>query len=186
MPLPLPPPFVPVVLDGDRPALAEALARAAARPEHARLSWCPRLDRLDAALVLVPERDREAALAFVDPALLALYRAVAACLPPGVPLHLHPPRALLLDGAYLCELAVVAADGSRPAWLALGLDVPLRGPPSAVTLAGAGAEGVEASALLTAFCRHLLPLADAFETDGVGAFAGHLRAITLDRPGPLP
>ena len=185
MPLSLPPPFVPVVLDGDCPALAEALARAAAGPEHGRLSWCPRHDRLDAALVLVPERPRETALAFADPALLALYRAVAARLPPGVPLHLHPPRALLLDGAYLCELAVVAAAGPRPAWLAFGLDVPLRGPLSAVTLAGTGAE-VDASTLLTAFCRHLLPLADTFETDGAGAFAGHLRAITLDGPGPPP
>ncbi|MCB1882675.1 MAG: hypothetical protein KDG89_01570 [Geminicoccaceae bacterium] len=163
----LPPPFKLAVLQQGRAPLPAARARPVA---HGEVLWEERPDRLAFALVL--EADGADAPASGHVALLALYRALAAGLPPGVPLHVRRPPALLLDGAPLVKMVAEAEAGA----LRLAADVPLRGPGSPADM---GAVDLDAAGLLLGFCRHLLPLGDLFAEGGLAAVAPQWNALAF-------
>lgn len=178
MPLPiLPPPYTLALVDRERDPLEHARARSRAGVLDGLLVLADRTDRLALALLLEPDRPRA-------PTLLALYLlanaaadALAARLPPLLPVTHRWPGGLLVDGAEIGRLRLAVADGPAeqpPAWIVLGLDIRLAAgvepglEPDRTSLAELGCADTTAVELAEGVSRHFLTWLERLEQDGLG------------------
>ncbi len=149
-------------------AFAHAQSRAAAGGAAGDLLWVPHDDRLDCAVILVPNPPLEDVGVARRLSLVALADALARAAPPQCPVGMAPPGALLVDGA---QAGVVHA-ASIGAAVVVGVTVRLTGDeapglrPERTSLRDEGFEDVDAVDLLEAFTRHLLRWIDVWEQDG--------------------
>ncbi len=173
----LPPAFQLVGLDRDVPAFERAVRAAPRGIEDGTVYWSERTDRLDMALVLEPEAPPATALEAVLVLAVATCEALAASLPPALPVACAWPGDLLLDGARTggvrAALAPTADPQELPPWLVLGLCLelaPRGGVPDALpdltSLADQGAGEVAATDLLDAVGRRFLHWAGRWREDG--------------------
>jgi biotin-(acetyl-CoA carboxylase) ligase len=156
----LPPPYLPVTLPATQSALAAACAGVAESVAEGTLYWADRTDRLDAALVLTPDRPRRALLPVLYVAALGAGDALGGLLPPTVPVTFAWPERIEVDGEALGRIALVLPDTAGdavPHWLVLGLELDVAG------VAAMVGEGLEAALLLAGFARHFLVWLDAWE-----------------------
>lgn len=165
---PLPPVFTPILqLREGKDALRRAIALA---PEKGAgtLVWSAALHRVEAAVVLEPER----ILAASRPALLvaanALADALTALAEPELAVTLRWPATLALNGAEIGALTLAtppdAAENDVPAWIAVGFSLRLAPSgaaepgltPDHTSLATEGLADITAEAIVGAWARHLL------------------------------
>lgn len=165
---PLPPVFTPILhLREGKDVLRRAIALA---PEKGAgtLIWSSALHRVEAAVILEPER----ILAASRPAFLvaanALADALTALAAPELPVTLRWPATLLLNGGEIGHLTLVAppeaTDADVPAWLVVAFCLRLSSPahqepgltPNNTSLATEGLADITAEAIVGAWARHLL------------------------------
>ncbi|MES2711735.1 MAG: biotin/lipoate--protein ligase family protein [Pseudomonadota bacterium] len=164
----LPPVFTPILhLREGKDALRRAIALA---PEKGAgtLVWSSALHRVEAAVVLEPER----ILAASRPAFLvaanALADALTALAAPELPVTLRWPATLALNGGEIGALTLAtppdAGENDVPAWMVVGFSLRLAAPeqlepgltPDHTTLATEGQGDITAEAIVGAWARHLL------------------------------
>lgn len=144
-------------------------------------------NRLMAALVMAPEVPLEEAMAMLPVCGLGFQNALGALAPPEVAVHLDWDGGLRINGAS-CGRLRVAAGGSdpaaEPAWLIVGLDLPLMqltdSPgdiPDQTALYEEGCGDVDAVSLLEAWARHTLVWITRWEDEGPRALHADWRGL---------
>ncbi len=179
MPLPLlPPAFHLVALDPELDAFARAVRAAPRGIDDGTLYWADRSDRLDLAIVLEPEAPAARTLEALYVLTLAAGDAMAALLPPSVPVAFAWPGELILAGARAgkvrAALAPVADADGLPPWLVLALQIDV-GPlgdkpgliPDRTSLHGEGAGDAEVVPLVESVSRHFLHWTNRWHEDGL-------------------
>jgi BirA family transcriptional regulator, biotin operon repressor / biotin---[acetyl-CoA-carboxylase] ligase len=179
--LSLPPAYRARRLEGRAAALRAAAAAGEAGEEEGLVLWADRGDRLDAALLLKPDRSRRETLPVIYAASLAFADALGAFAPPPAPISFRWPAAIEIDGALAGGLALALAPSppdAVPAWGALGLDLDLAGGPKEpgdrihrTTILEEGFEDFTVPALLEGFARHFLVWLNRWEGEGLAPVA---------------
>jgi len=198
----LPPPYrawrLPATVDARRAAIEAARGGI----EEGVFYWVDRSDRLEAALVLTPERPLRALYSTVYVAALGLAGALGSVLPATATVTFAWPNWIEANGGrvgrLLLSLPACEAD-AVPAWLILGIDLALAGDPAddapgrnrdSTNLMEEGMEGADATDLLEGFSRHFLVWLRTWEADGFvpvrEAWLNRCRAFPSQRPVPLP
>jgi biotin-(acetyl-CoA carboxylase) ligase len=179
----LPPPYRLVRLAAGTDSLAAAVAAAGAGDEEGSLYWAAHPKRLDAALLLAPDRPRRHVLPVVHVAALGLADALGTLAPPTADLTFGWPAVIEVNGGVAGRLRVLLPPGGAgevPPWLVLGLDLALAADeheeepgrhPERTTLAEEGFEDITAAALLESFSRHFLAWLGAWDEDGLARIA---------------
>lgn len=176
-----PPAFRPVAIAyGD--AADIACARAAAGGEAGTLVWHRRLDRLDAAVVLEPDRTAAATRFATTVAAKALADALGALAPPATRVAVNRDGSVSVNGATVGDVRLrlpdSVADGDVPPWAVLAVHVDVLGDPAddspgldphRTSLRDEGFDDALSATLLESFARHLLYWMDSWLTDGEGA-----------------
>lgn len=175
MPLPVLPSVYSLVVTGSDP-FARAKAQACERVEDGLLVLADRADRLLLALLLEPDRPRSSSLLVFYAHANAVGDALAALLPPLLPVTFGWPASVLVDGANVGRLRLAIADcgGSEvPPWLVLGIELELAGGPGEpgerpeqAGLAELGALDLDPARLTEAWSRHFLTWLERFEREG--------------------
>jgi len=173
----LPPLLQPIPVEGS--AFDAAYAHAAAGADPGTLTWTPRRDRLDCAVVLAPDRPLAQTRPAVCVVLLALADALGALGPPKVAVRFGWPDRVVVNGALAGGLRFAAppgvAEAAVPDWAVVGVTVDVLGAadddspglhPERTALREEGFGDLSPLELLESFARHLLARMDAWESDG--------------------
>jgi biotin-(acetyl-CoA carboxylase) ligase len=175
-------PVIPLREGGD--ALSRAVALA---PEHGAgtLVWVRSSARIEAAVVLEPDRMLGAARGAIYAAASALGDALAAFGPPEVPLTFRWPDLVLVNGGQVGQVRMAwpegTADQAVPEWLVVAVEARVSFPRgwepghglAQTSLADEGwsAEETSAAELTAAWARHLMAgLAEWQREDATGGF----------------
>ncbi len=177
----LPPAYDLLVIAGERDAFDRACEFARTSVEDGLLVWNERRDRLQMAVLLEPEAALPITLQALSVFVLALGDALGGFTAPALPLALRWPNIVLVDGMELararCTWAEPAAAGDIPAWLVLGLDMPLHEPPEPGrepdrwTLEGAAGGSVAPAEIVAQIGRHFLLWTDRWQREGFAPIA---------------
>ncbi len=177
----LPPAYDLVVIAGERDAFDRACELARTRVEDGLLVWNERRDRLQMAVLLEPEAALPITLQALSVFVLALGDALGGFTAPALPLALRWPNIVLVDGMELararCAWSDPAAADDSPAWLVLGVDMPLHEPPEPgrepdrLTLEGAAGEPVAPAEIVAQIARHFLLWVDRWQSQGFAPIA---------------
>lgn len=197
----LPPVYRAVRIAPDRAAMVEARAAAATGGEDGTLFWSDRSDRLDAALLLRPDRARRDTLPVIYVAALAFADALGAFAPPPAPVSFTWPHGILLDGALIGGLSLVCAPcgaDAIPAWAVLGCELALAADsgepgrnPYRTSIADEDFEGFSVAAQIEGFSRHFLAWLNRWDAGEAAAIMaewsrrafGAMLHPTVDLPG---
>jgi len=198
--LSLPPLFSPVPLPADGVPLAAARAAAEKEDAMGRLFYAQRPDRLEAAVVLAPERRQAAALPVLYPLHLGLCDALGALLPPQYAVQFAWPDRICLNGA-LCgavafDLPAVDTKAELP-WMTVAVTLALVGHPEGrepgqmrerTTFYDEGAGEIAPGEIIEAFARHFLSWLTRWEDRGLEALwsAWQGRALGYDQDAEFP
>ena len=173
----LPPAYRDIQLAADRSALVEAKAAARAGMEEGILFWSERSDKLDAALLLQPDRPRGETLPVIYVAALAFADALGAFAPPPAPISFAWPGGILADGAQIGALSLACAPSNPdaiPDWAVLGFQLALAAGdeepgqrPDRTSIAEQDFEGFSIAAQIEGFGRHFLAWLSRWDTEGV-------------------
>ncbi|NCQ25394.1 MAG: hypothetical protein COW54_10980 [Rhodobacteraceae bacterium CG17_big_fil_post_rev_8_21_14_2_50_63_15] len=145
------------------------------------------VNRLLAALVLVPEVPLKEAMAMLPACGIGFQNALGALAPPEVAVHLEWAGGIRVNAA-CCGRLRVAAGGrdpaAEPAWLVVGLDLPLLqttdrpgDTPDQTALHDEGCAEVDALLLLEAWARHTLLWINTWEAEGTRALHAEWRGL---------
>jgi biotin-(acetyl-CoA carboxylase) ligase len=177
----LPPPYRARRLAGDRSAVALARQAAADGVEEGTLFWSDRSDRMDAALVLRPDRARRDTLPVIYVAGLAFATALGTFAPPPTPISFRWPGGIIIDGGLAGDLSLDCAPSAAdavPAWAVLGMRLALAGgaeepgrAPYRTSVVGEDFEGFSVVAQIEGFCRHFLAWLERWEAEGLAPVA---------------
>ncbi|MBP2295533.1 biotin/lipoate--protein ligase family protein [Azospirillum rugosum] len=189
----LPPVFHPQPV-ADRDPFDAAVAEAAAGGEPGTLFWTPRRDRLEAAVVLAPDRPLADTRHAVAVTQVALADALEALGPPNLAIAFDLNSRILLNGAAVGEVAFAAPPGAAedavPDWAVVGVRVDVLGDPDdpdpglhpdRTALREEGFGDMEAPRLLESFARHVLFWMNVWENDGFEPVRRAWQARALDR-----
>ena len=200
--LSLPPLFTPSPLAGGAVPLREARAVAESDESIGRLFYAQRPDRLEAALILAPERTLRAALPVLYPLHLGLCDALGALLPPQNAVQFGWPDQIFLNGA-LCGAVTLQAPSddlkAKVDWMLVGLTLNVMGQPGDLdpgrdrentSLHEEGAADLAPGPIIEAFARHFLAWLNLWEDQGLaslwapwsGRALGHDEAAVFDGP----
>lgn len=145
-------------------------------------------ERLRAAIVLAPEAPLEDAMAMVFAAALGFADAFGALAPPEVGMHMDWPGGLRVNGAKCGQLHASASDPTpdrEPAWLVIGLDLPIfptnaadepGHTPDVTTLIEEGCAEVAPTELLEHWSRHMLVWINTWLDEGIAPLHAEWRA----------
>lgn len=181
----LPDPVFPPLLAGHAvkaPALpfqAACEGAQAGRLDAGDIVWARDTGRLDCAIVLEPDVDRDTAAEMLFVAQVALGDAIGAVAPPEIAVRYRWPDVITVNGAMAGAARLAMAGESdpdgAPRWLVVGVDVAIRRAsftldPGAdadrTTLWDEGCTELDRTGLLESFCRHFLSWIDGWGTDG--------------------
>ena len=163
----LPSVFEPVALREGADALDRAAELAPTRGAGT-MPWVRSASRLEAAVVLEPERPLAAARLAVLAAASALADALAFLGPPELPIGLRWPTGVTLDGALVGAVRLREPPGAAlhlpPDWIAVGVEARIAFPaairpgdvPHLTSLEEQGYAGIETEALVAAWARSLM------------------------------
>ncbi|WP_162901431.1 biotin/lipoate--protein ligase family protein [Breoghania sp. L-A4] len=141
--------------------------------------WARNLDRLQLAVVLEPDVERVRAREMLFVAMVALGDSLGALAPPEVaitwswPCTVHVNRARL--GAMELAIAPDEDENGAPAWMAVGMDLPIRPDPKGpepgfsmdrTTLYDEGCVELDRTMLIESYCRHLLTWIHTWSEEG--------------------
>lgn len=178
----LPSLYQPLPLREGADALARAVALAPSRGAGL-LCWTRSLARLEAAVVLEPDRPLRAARPAILAAASALAESLAAFAPPEIPVAVRWPASVAVNLAEAATLRLAAPEGvgerEVPGWLAVGVEVRLAFPPGRdpglvphlTSLEEEGFGTLAADDLLAAWARHLMGALYDWTADGMPALA---------------
>jgi BirA family transcriptional regulator, biotin operon repressor / biotin---[acetyl-CoA-carboxylase] ligase len=165
-----------VQIAADRSALDAAQTEALAGGEEGTFFWSDRSDKLDAALLLQPDRPRRETLPVIYVAALAFADALGAFAPPPAPISFEWPYGVLIDDALIGALSFACAPSGAdtlPAWAVLGFELALTANaeepgqrPHSTSIAEQGFERFSVPALLEGFSRHFLAWLNRWDTEG--------------------
>ena len=179
--LSLPPLFTPTPLVGAAVPLREARRSAEGDDGTGQLFYAQRPDRLEAALILAPERSLRAALPVLYPLHLGLCDALGALLPPQYAVQFGWPDRIYLNGALCGAIALQALSDDLKAeadWLLVGLTLDVMGQPEDLdpghdrektSLYEEGASEHGPGPIIEAFARHFLSWLNRWEDQGLAA-----------------
>lgn len=186
-----PPLFTPVTVGGD--ALRHAVTSARAGAGAGSLSWSRDADRFSVAVVFEPEMNLRAARFAHYVTMVGMADALGVLGPPYKPITFAWPDRLVLDGAVVGQVRLVAPeqpDDEVPEWLVAGVAIRLRFPgtlddpgrtPDRTALYEEGFGDVTAPALAEAFARHLLNWISRWLEEGAESVASEwLSHLPLD------
>ncbi|MGF1551849.1 MAG: DUF4444 domain-containing protein [Paracoccaceae bacterium] len=173
-------PLFPPRLYGERAAsgaevMTRAVSRASVGIDPGLVVWHAGPDRLNAAVVLAPERPLGEAAGVVLAVACALADALGALAPPEVSVHFDWPGGLRVNGALAGELRAEAATddpAAEPDWLVVAFAVdflPTAEPRGGDETTGLYAEGcgeITPVGLLESATRHMLVWLNRFEEEG--------------------
>lgn len=145
-------------------------------------------DALRAAVVFTPEQPLATAVTALVACGVSFQNALGALAPPEVSVHLTWPGEILVNGARCGRLRITAATAdpaAEPAWLVVGLDVPLRLPdgaapgedPGRTALSEEGCIDVDPVGLLESWVRHSLLWITRWSADGPRALHREWRGL---------
>ena len=175
----LPPLYEACPLASDRRPLAAAERAAREGDATGRLYYAERLDRLEAALVLGPDRPLYEALDAAYLLMLGMGEALGAVLPPQVAVHYGwPDRLLVNDGlaGAFCLISPTDDPEAHPDWLVAGLTLDVMGTPEGpepglrpgdTSLWEEGISDIGPDQILEAFARHFLSVLNDWEGAGL-------------------
>jgi len=193
----LPPPYRSVRIEAQRSAVAAAREAAAAGAEEGAIFWSERSDRLDAALLLAPDRTRRETLPVIYVAGLAFAEALGLFAPPPTPISFRWPGGIVIDGGLAGHLSLACAPSAAdavPAWAILGFELALASAedepgrtPYSTSVAEEGFEDFSVAAQLEGFSRHFLAWLSRWESEGLAPVAAEWsrRAFGLGETAPL-
>ncbi len=177
----LPPLYRAVRLAPGRSAIDAARAAAAAGIEEGTLFWSDRVDRLDCALVLQPDRPRCDTLTVIYIASLAFADALGTFAPPPAPIAFRWPGGIVIDGGLAGRVLLDCAPSAAaavPAWAVLGCDLALVAgggdpgrEPYRTSIAEEGFDEFSVAAQIEGFSRHLLLRLGRWEAEGLAPIA---------------
>lgn len=134
---------------------------------------------LRAAIVFSPDVTLDDAMAMLPLCGVGFQNALGALAPPEVAVHLDWSGGIRINGASCGQLQVAASDHdpkAMPAWLVIGLTVPLwpdsddpGATPDQTALYAEGCADVQADALLESWVKHTLVGINTWLDDGVAA-----------------
>lgn len=175
-PLSLPPLLSGVATAPGGDAVAQAV-RAAASADGGTLYWTPDADRVQAALVLVPDRPLADTLPSVLVIACAIHDCLGALAPPETAVSHRWPAEIRVNGARCGQLRAIApaADLAEvPAWFAVGLELALAplgdnpgAAPERTSLAEEGCAGLAARRILESWARHSVNWVHRWMEDGL-------------------
>jgi biotin-(acetyl-CoA carboxylase) ligase len=176
-------------------AFEAACAGAAEGADPATLYWTPRRDKVDLAVVLMPELPRAACPLTAILGLAALGDALAAVAPPNAPLTFGWPDRMLVDGATAGGVRLALAPGAVPDWLVLGVRLDVTAPMSAEADPGhdlartwlheEGFGDVAVEDVVDAFARHFQSWVDRWSEDGFAPAIARWRQDAREAPADL-
>jgi BirA family biotin operon repressor/biotin-[acetyl-CoA-carboxylase] ligase len=166
-----------------------AALRAAERGvDPATLFWSTEPERIQAAILLAPDRPLAACLVMLKVAALALADALAALAPPQVPIAIVPPDRIELDGGLVGGARIAApscaAPNTIPEWLVVGFDVAMASgdapglQPWTTSLREEGFADIDPGHIAEAFSRHFLARLDQWQSLGEAGLEADWRAWT--------
>jgi BirA family transcriptional regulator, biotin operon repressor / biotin---[acetyl-CoA-carboxylase] ligase len=177
----LPPAYRAVRLVAECSALAEAIRAAAAGIEEGAFFWSDRADRLDAALLLTPDRPRQETLPVIYVAALAFADALGAFAPPPAPISFRWPGGIVIDGGLAGQISLRCAPSAAdaaPAWAVLGFELNVAAggdepgrTPDRTSIADEDFEGFSIAAQIEGFTRHFLARLARWDAEGLAPIA---------------
>lgn len=189
----LPPVFHPRPVT-DRDPFDAAVAAADAGGEPGTLFWTPRRDRLEAAVVLAPDRPLADTRHAAAVTLVALADALEALGPPNLAIAFNPDSRVLVNGAVVGEVAFAAPPGTTedavPDWAVVGVRIDVLGDPDdpdpglhpdRTALREEGFGDLDAPRLLESLARHTLFWMNVWENDGFEPVRRAWQGRTLNR-----
>jgi len=172
----VPPLFTAVAVDRPIDPFDKAVALASLGCDAGTLVHNVMLDQLRAALVFSPEVALEDAMPVFLACGVGFANALGSLAPPEVAVHLEWSGGIRINGASCGKLRVRASTGNpdgEPAWLVVGLEIPLmilsESPgltPDVTALFLEGCSEVDPVTLLEAWCRHTLVCVNRWFEDG--------------------
>ncbi|MGD8809138.1 MAG: biotin/lipoate--protein ligase family protein [Gammaproteobacteria bacterium] len=190
-------------------AVETACALAESGADPGTLARAPRDDVADCAIVLAPSEPLAPSLCVAYVAMVAAADALGALIPPVIPVGFGWPDRIVVNGAPVGGIRVLAAetedtanDGAVPAWMVVGLTIALKLPPAdaepgraphrtALEMEGCG--DLTVRAILESFARHFLYWMNRWQDDGfapvrlawLGRAAGYgVRNRGMETAGP--
>ena len=143
--------------------------------------WARDTARLECAIVLEPEIDRQDCPEMLFLAMVAFGDAIGALAPPEVGVRYRWPRTITINGAVAGQAHLVMAsetdDDGAPRFLVVGVDMAIHSPrdridpghePDRTTLIDECGSDIDRTELLESYARHFLAWIDTWETDGFG------------------
>ena len=177
--LSLPPAFRPIAAGARNDALSTARDLAAGGADPGSFVWAPRDDVADCAVVLAPDAPLAPSLLVAYVATVAIGDTLGALLPPVIPVVFGWPDRIVVNGAPIGGIrllaAATAAPGAVPDWMVVGCTLALRAPrdgdepgrtPHRTTLELEGCGGLTVTGLLESFARHFLYWMNRWQEDG--------------------
>lgn len=182
--------------DAQGDPFAKAVSRALTGTDPGLVTWSPRFDALEAAVVLAPELPLERAVGVFLAAPVSLGDAIGALAPPEVAVHYDWPGGIRVNGARCGRIRAAMADvspGEVPDWLVLGVEVPFLPPegreggetPDDTFLHAEGCGDVFPLPLLESWSRHLLVWINRFVDEGIAPLHAAWRARAWQMGEPL-
>ncbi len=163
-------------LDGGLDPFEKACAQALLGCDAGLVIYNLQADRLRAAIVFAPEVALEPAMAMLPACGVGFQNALGALAPPEVAVHLGWDGRIFVNGARCGRLRVAGDDvapDAVPAWLVVGLDLPLLpggdvpgSAPERTSLYDEGCAGVDPVHLLESWARHTLVWLNRWEDEG--------------------
>lgn len=145
------------------------------------LVWARDTSRLDCAVVLEPEVERDACPEMLFLTMVALGDAIGALAPPEVAVRYRWPQVVTVNGAVAGRAFLVMSDETHddgaPRFLVAGAEIAIRherdvadpgNAPDKTTLFEEGCAEMDRTALIESFSRHFLAWIDTWEADGFG------------------
>lgn len=177
-PLSLPPRLTGVATAPGGDALAQAI-REAASVNGGTLYWTPDADRVQAALVLIPDRPLAELQSVVFAVACALHDCLGALAPPETAVSHRWPGEIRVNGARCGRLRAVAPapdpeEEERPQWFVVGLELALAplgndpgDMPDQTSLAEEGCAGLTTRRILESWARHTVHWIYRWMEDGL-------------------
>ena len=177
--LSLPPAFRPVAAGAETDVLSMARDLAAEGADPGCFVWAKRDDRADCAVVLAPDASLAQSLRVAYVAMVAIGDTLGALMPPVIPVVFGWPDRIVVNGAPIGGIRLLAAatddPDAVPDWMVVGCTLALKTTPGddepgrapeRTTLEQEGCGDLTATALLEGFARHFLYWMNRWEEDG--------------------